>query len=66
MHMLVLSRKFDESIILPTAGVTITVIEIRRDKVRLGIEAPKEMPVHRMEVWAAIQRSESGENAGDL
>ncbi len=51
--MLVLSRKKDESIIVDE-HIRITIIEIRGDKVRLGIEAPKEMPVHREEVWAQI------------
>lgn len=53
--MLVLSRKRNESIVL-NDNIVITVIEIRGDKVRLGIEAPKEMPVHRQEVYEAIQR----------
>jgi carbon storage regulator len=53
--MLVLSRQRDESIIIGD-NVIITVIDIRGDKVRLGIEAPKEVPVHRQEVYDAIQR----------
>jgi carbon storage regulator len=53
--MLVLSRKKNESIIIGD-NVVITVAEIRGDKVRLGIEAPKETPVHRREVWEAINR----------
>lgn len=52
--MLVLSRKKNESIVIDDT-VVVTVIEIRGDKVRLGIEAPKEVGVHRQEVWAAIQ-----------
>ena len=54
--MLVLSRKKNESVVIGE-GVVITVIEIRGDKVRLGIEAPKEIPVHRREVYDAIQRA---------
>ena len=54
--MLVLSRKKNESIII-NDNITIVVVEIRGDKVRLGIEAPKEIPVHRNEVYEAIQRS---------
>lgn len=50
--MLVLSRKKNESIVVGDAEVT--VVEIRGDKVRLGIQAPKELPVHRKEVWEAI------------
>lgn len=52
--MLVLSRKRDESIMV--GDIEITVIDIRGDKVRLGIEAPKEVPVHRREVYDLIQR----------
>lgn len=51
--MLVLSRKKNESIIINN-DITITVVEIRGDKVRLGVEAPKEVPVHRREVHDAI------------
>lgn len=52
--MLVLSRKKNESIVVDDA-IVITVLEIRGDKVRLGIEAPKAVPIHRSEVYAAIQ-----------
>ncbi len=51
--MLVLSRKKNESIVINN-DVTVTVIEIRGDKVRLGIVAPKEVSVHRQEVYEAI------------
>ena len=51
--MLVLSRKKNESIVI-NHDITITVVEIRGDKVRLGIVAPKEVPVHRQEVFEAI------------
>ena len=51
--MLVLSRKKNESIVI-NSDITITVVEIRGDKVRLGIVAPKDVPVHRQEVWEAI------------
>ncbi|MFT4555423.1 MAG: carbon storage regulator [Planctomycetaceae bacterium] len=53
--MLVLSRQRDESIIIGD-NIVITIVDIRGDKVRLGIEAPKEVPVHRQEVYDAIQR----------
>jgi carbon storage regulator len=53
--MLVLSRQRDESIIIGD-NVQITVVDIRGDKVRLGIIAPAEIPVHRKEVYDAIQR----------
>lgn len=51
--MLVLSRKKNESIVVNDT-IVITVVEIRGDKVRLGIEAPREVPIHRSEVHAAI------------
>jgi carbon storage regulator len=51
--MLVLSRKKNESIVINN-DIVITVVEIRGDKVRLGIEAPKDVPVHRQEVYEAI------------
>jgi carbon storage regulator len=57
--MLVLSRKKNESIVINN-DITIVVVEIRGDKVRLGVEAPKEVPVHRQEVYEAIRRSEAG------
>lgn len=53
--MLVLSRQRDESIIVGD-NVQITVVDIRGDKVRLGIQAPPHIPVHRKEVFDAIQR----------
>ena len=58
--MLVLSRHKSESIVIGTnAEVTVTIIDIRGDKVRLGIEAPMEVPVHRREVFDAIRREQS-------
>jgi len=56
--MLVLSRKKNESIVINNE-ITIVVVEIRGDKVRLGVEAPKEVPVHRREVYDAIKRNEA-------
>lgn len=53
--MLVLSRHRDESIIIGD-DIVITVVDIRGDKVRLGIAAPIEVSVHRQEVYEAIQR----------
>ncbi len=53
--MLVLSRQRDESIIIGD-NVVITVVDVRGDKVKLGIDAPKEISVHRREVYEAIQR----------
>jgi carbon storage regulator len=59
--MLVLSRKKNESIVI-NDDITIVVVEIRGDKVRLGVEAPKEVPVHRREVYDAIKRTETEPN----
>ena len=56
--MLVLSRKKNESIIIDDK-IVITVIEIRGDKVRLGIEAPREVAIHRSEVRDAIAAAEA-------
>jgi carbon storage regulator len=53
--MLVLSRQRDESIIIGD-NVVITVVDVRGDKVKLGIEAPREISVHRREVYEAILR----------
>jgi carbon storage regulator len=61
--MLVLSRKKNESIVI-NDDITIVVVEIRGDKVRLGVEAPKEVPVHRREVFDAIRRNEAAANEG--
>ena len=58
--MLVLSRQKDESIVIGD-NVEITIVDVRGDKVRLGITAPKEIPVHRREVYDAIQREKSSQ-----
>ena len=58
--MLVLSRQLDESIIIGDE-IVVTVVDIRGDKVRLGIQAPNHIPVHRQEVFDAIQRQGTGE-----
>lgn len=61
--MLVLSRKRDQQILLGD-DVVITVVEIRGDKVRLGIDAPNAVPVHRREVYDAIQRGQQPRTRG--
>lgn len=53
--MLVLSRQRDESIMIGD-NIVVTIVDIRGDKVRLGIDAPTEIPVHRQEIYEAIQR----------
>jgi carbon storage regulator len=68
LEMLVLSRKKNESIVINN-DITIVVVEIRGDKVRLGVEAPKEVPVHRREVYDAIRRNDvtapNSDNSGN-
>ena len=61
--MLVLSRQRDESIMIGD-DVEITIVDVRGDKVRLGITAPKSIPVHRREIYDAIQR-EKDEKAAE-
>ena len=60
--MLVLSRQRDESIMIGD-DVEITIVDVRGDKVRLGITAPKNIPVHRREIYDAIQ-GEKAEKEG--
>lgn len=62
--MLVLSRQRDQSIMIGD-NIVITIVDIRGDKVRLGIEAPIEIPVHRQEVYDAIQRESLQGGEGD-
>lgn len=65
--MLVLSRHRDESIIIGD-DIVVTVVDLRGDKVRLGIAAPIEVSVHRQEVYEAIRREARarGENVGPV
>ena len=56
--MLVLSRQKDESIIIGD-DVEVTIVDVRGNKVRLGITAPKNIPVHRREVYEAIQKEKN-------
>jgi len=62
--MFVLSRKKNESIII-NDSITVVVVEIRGDKVRLGIESPKEVPPHRREVFEALRRMDEEKKAAD-
>jgi carbon storage regulator len=57
LHMLVLSRKKNEVLMIGD-NVSITIVEIRGDKIKLGIVAPPDVTVDRLEVWKAKQRAE--------
>ena len=59
--MLVLSRQKDESIVIGD-NIEIIIVDVRGDKVRLGITAPKDISVHRREVYDAIQREKKTED----
>ena len=62
--MLVLSRKKNEQIVIDDE-IVITIVEIRGDKVRIGVEADKKIPVHRREVWLAINRQDDEASDSD-
>ncbi len=62
--MLVLSRQKDESIIIGD-DIEITIVDVRGDKVRLGINAPREISVHRKEIYEAIQREKAQQRAAE-
>lgn len=64
--MLVLSRHKDEAIIIGD-DIKITIVDVRGDKVRLGIDAPRSIPVHREEIYDIIQKEKAqkaAENTG--
>lgn len=58
--MLVLTRRINESIVI-NDDVSVLVVEVRGDRVRLGIEAPKDVTVHRKEVYDVIRESDTSE-----
>ena len=64
LNMLVLSRQKDESIIIGD-DVEITIVDVRGDKVRLGINAPRSISVHRKEIYEAIQREKEEKSKED-
>ena len=63
--MLVLSRQRDQEIVIGD-DIVVTVIEVRGDKVRLGIKAPSHIPVHRQEVYEHIRRQAAAANVEGL
>ena len=63
---MVISRKRSESVVIPKFEIEITVVEIRGDKVKLGISAPTEIAVHRREVHEAIERAIERANRGEI
>lgn len=59
--MLIFTRKLEESIII-NDNIKITVIDICENRIKIGIEAPKDIPVHRTEVYSKIKKSKEIEN----
>jgi carbon storage regulator len=57
--MLVLCRKIGEKIVLPDQEVEMTILEVKGNKVRIGISAPRGVPVYRQEVWKRIEHEQS-------
>ena len=57
--MLVLTRKPNEDIVIPQYGITITPLQIKGDKIRLGITAPLDVDVYRSEVWDKLQADQT-------
>lgn len=62
--MLVLSRQKDESIMIGD-DVEIVIVDVRGDKVRLGINAPRSIAVHRKEIYLAIQKEKEGQKVAN-
>ena len=57
--MLILSRKLNESIVID-GKITVKILRIDRDTVKLGIQAPSELPVHRQEIYEEIEKANQG------
>lgn len=62
--MLVLTRKAKEVVVIDDR-ITVTVLEVHKDKVRLGISAPADVSVHRHEVWVKIKEASNGHSQND-
>ena len=63
--MLILTRRIGESIVIAD-DIVITIVEAGRDQVRIGIDAPRSVSVHRQEVYAEISRENEAARAGDV
>ena len=65
--MLVLSRQRDETIVIGDGDdkIEITIVDIRGEKVRLGISAPSDVSVHRKEIYEAIHKDDKGKGSGE-
>lgn len=61
--MLVLSRKKNESIVIADMQIEFTIVEVRGDRVKIGITAPESIAVHRREVYEAIEREKKRNNS---
>jgi carbon storage regulator len=57
--MLVLSRKIGESIVFPGLDIVLTVLDVRGSQVRLGINAPRSIEVHREELWQRLHQEQA-------
>jgi carbon storage regulator len=64
--MLVLSRKKDEDVVIAGGLITVKIIEIRGDKVRLGFVAPKDVDIYRKEIFDAIQKGNECSSTSSL
>jgi carbon storage regulator len=62
--MLILSRKLNESIVID-GKIIVKILRIDKDAVKIGIQAPAEMPVHRQEIFDLIQKGQSPSEQGD-
>jgi len=61
--MLILTRRQGETLMIGD-DVTVTVLSVKGNQVRIGVEAPKHVPVHRKEIWDRIQREKEENDEG--